>query len=176
MEINELWKRCRDFHGHECKGLLAGFLASLYASQLLGIEFSEDEEIACISECDACPVDAVQAVLGCTVGKGNLLFHMTGKIAFSFYDRKTGKSARLLLTGQIPDFEGIMMEEYCRMNPPSKLFTVKDTAIPLPERARIFDSYICEGCGEKTGANWIHMQNGKKLCPDCAMKYDRFRV
>lgn len=176
MDINKLWERCRIFHGHECKGLLSGFLASLYAIQLLGLEFSEDEEIVCISECDACSVDAIQVMLGCTIGKGNLLFHMTGKTAFSFYDRKTGKSIRLVLTGQIPDFKGVEMAEYCKENPPSTLFTVKETKISLPERARIFDSYICENCGEKTGANWIHIQEGKKLCPDCAMKYDRFRV
>ena len=40
----------------------------------------------------------------------------------------------------------------------------------------IFDAYICDNCGEKTGANWIHLQNGKKLCPDCYVKYDRFRI
>ena len=100
----------------------------------------------------------------------------TGKTAFSFYRRDTGESIRLVLTGSIPDFEGMDMNEYCRINDPASLFTAKATVIPLPERARIFDSYICESCGEKTGAAWIHIQDGRRLCPDCAVKYDRFRV
>ena len=53
--------------------------------------------MVCISENDACGVDAIQVLLGCSVGKGNLLFHMRGKQAFSFYNRKTGKSVRLVL-------------------------------------------------------------------------------
>ena len=48
--------------------------------------------------------------------------------------------------------------------------------IPLPVPAKIFDSYDCEGCGEKTGANWIRLVNGKKLCPDCCQRYNRFDV
>ena len=50
----------------------------------------------CITENDACGVDAIQVLLGCSVGKGNLLFHLRGKQAFSFYNRKTGKAVRLV--------------------------------------------------------------------------------
>ena len=65
--------------------------------ELLEITFSPDEQLVCIAENDACGCDAIQAILGCSVGKGNLLFHMTGKQAFSFYNRKTDKSLRLVL-------------------------------------------------------------------------------
>ena len=91
-DVETLWKKCREFHGHACKGLLTGFLASLYASELLGLKRQEDEGVVCISENDACGVDAVQVVLGCTLGRGSLLFHMTGKAAYSFYDRAGGCS------------------------------------------------------------------------------------
>ena len=56
------------------------------------------------------------------------------------------------------------------------MFDVKETKIALPESARIFDSYVCECCGETAGANWIRIQGGKKLCIDCYQAYDRFRV
>ena len=46
----------------------------------------------------------------------------------------------------------------------------------LPEPARIFESYVCECCGETTGANWIRIQDGKKLCIDCAASYNRLEV
>ena len=161
------WKDCVNFHGHECGGLTIGYKASLYAIDLLKLEFSDDEQIVCIAENDACSVDAVQVMLGCSVGKGNLLFHIRGKQAFSFYNRKTGKSVRLLLK---PRPEGMTKAEsfaYFQSRKPEDLFTVGETRIPLPEKARLFDSYPCDCCGEITGANWIRLSGGKKLCLDC---------
>ena len=52
----------------------------------------------------------------------------------------------------------------------------KETKIRLPEQARIFDSYVCDCCGETTGANWIRLSGDKKLCLDCYETYDRFDV
>ena len=83
------WNDCAAFHGHECGGLTIGYKASLYAIELLKLEFSADEQVVCISENDACGVDAIQVMLGCSVGKGNLLFHMRGKSAYSFHDYLT---------------------------------------------------------------------------------------
>lgn len=176
MDKEKLWEKAITFHGHVCPGIAIGYQAALYAIQLLDLTFSEDEGVVCISENDACGVDAIQAILGCSVGKGNLLFHMTGKQAFSFYCRKSGKSVRLVLR-QRP--AGMSREEslhYIKDREPSALFDVKETKISLPEHARLFDSYVCECCGEVTGANWIRLQGGKKLCVDCADSYNRFCV
>ena len=81
MDKKILWEKCVDFHGHQCGGLTIGYKAALYAMELLELEFSDDEQVVCISENDACGVDAIQVLLGCSVGKGNLLFHMRGKQA-----------------------------------------------------------------------------------------------
>ena len=94
---NATWADCAAFHGHECGGLTIGYKAALYAIELLGLTFSGDEEVCCICENDACGVDAIQVMLGCSAGKGNLMFHLTGKQAFSFYERASGKSVRLVL-------------------------------------------------------------------------------
>ncbi len=176
IDKNALWEKAAAFHGHVCPGLTIGFRAALYAIDLLGITFSEDEQLVCITENDACGVDAIQAVLGCSVGKGNLLFHMTGKQAFSFYNRKTGKSVRLVLrkpVGEMSREEALKYYTDCKQE---ELFDVKETKIEVPEHARIFESYTCECCGESTGANWIRIFEGKKLCTDCYKKYDRFNV
>ena len=170
------WQDCVAFHGHECGGLTIGYKASLYAIQLLKLEFSADEQVVCISENDACGVDAVQVMLGCSIGKGNLLFHMRGKQAFSFYNRKTGASVRLVLK---PRPEGMTKAEsfaYYQSCKPEEMFEVKEATIQLPEKARLFDSYTCECCGESTGANWIRLAGDKKLCLDCYESYNRFCV
>ena len=167
------WQRCAEFHGHVCGGLAIGYQAARYASELLGIGFSNDEEVVCIAENDACGVDAVQVMLGCSVGKGNLLFHMRGKQAFSFYDRTNGNSVRLVLNSRPEGVEDTM--EYYLHSDPKDLFTVKK-ARPLPKPAELFRSYRCECCGEMTGENWIRLVDGKYRCLDCIEDYDRFNV
>jgi formylmethanofuran dehydrogenase subunit E len=170
------WQDCVAFHGHECGGLTIGYKASLYAIELLNLEFSDDEQVVCIAENDACGIDGIQVMLGCSIGKGNLLFHMRGKSAYSFYNRKTGKSVRLVMK---PKPAGMTREEsfaYYQGCDPREMFEVKETTIRLPEKARLFASYTCDCCGESTGANWIRLAGDQKLCLDCYESYDRFDV
>jgi formylmethanofuran dehydrogenase subunit E len=170
------WKKCVAFHGHECPGLTVGYRAAEYATKLLGLRFSEDEQVVCIAENDTCSIDAIQVLLGCSIGKGNLLFHMTGKQAFSFYNRLNGCSVRLVLKQKPRNMTREESFKYYHTCTDSEMFDVKETSIEPPERARLFDSYACEFCGEIAGANWIRIQDGKKVCLDCCVKYDRFRV
>ena len=176
MNERELWEKCAAFHGHECGGLTIGFKAALYAIELLDLRFSPDEQVVCVTENDACGVDAIQVILGCSVGKGNLLFHLRGKQAFSFYNRATGRSVRLVLKDRP---QGMSRQEsfaYYQSLSPRDMFDVKETTITLPESARIFQSVKCECCGETTAENMIRLENGRKLCLDCCQAYSRFAV
>lgn len=173
---NATWNDCVAFHGHSCGGLTIGWKAALYAIELLELKFSDDEEVCCICENDACCVDAIQVMLGCSAGKGNLLFHLTGKQAFNIYERNSGRSVRLVLRKKP---EGMSREEsfaYYQSREPEELFDVKETRIALPEHARIFLSYDCDKCGETTAESFIHLQGGKKLCRDCYKAYRRFDI
>lgn len=184
-ENKELWNKCVAFHGHACGGLTIGYKASLYVIELMKLGLggggnagclSPDEEIVCISENDACGCDALQVILGCSVGKGNLLFHMRGKSAYSFYNRKNGQSLRLLLK---PRPEGMTRAEsfdYYQSLEPRQMFEVMSARIPLPTPAKIFDSHPCACCGESTGANWLRVREGKLVCLDCCESYNRFDV
>lgn len=179
-----LWEQCVDFHGHACGGLTIGYKAALYAIQLLNLapdgnykrSPDNDSRLVCIAENDACGVDAMQTLLGCSVGKGNLLFHIRGKQAFSFYDRHSGASLRLALKNRPQNMSREESFAHYQSLEPEEMFTVEEAAIPLPESARIFNSYPCEACGEITGENWIRLQEGKKLCLDCYVGYSRFDV
>ena len=133
MNEQKLWEDCVSFHGHACGGLTIGYKAALYAMELLGLSRSEDESVVCITENDACGVDAIQVILGCSIGKGNLLFHLRGKQAFSFYERSSGRSVRLVLR---PTPEGLDKEarfRYLQDTDPADLFDVKPTTLALPD-------------------------------------------
>ena len=59
---------------------------------------------------------------------------------------------------------------------PEEMFQVKEVTVRLPEKARLFDSYVCDCCWEVTGANWIRLAGDQKLCLDCYESYNRFCV
>lgn len=173
---NATWADCAAFHGHECGGLTIGWKAALYAIELLDLDFSEDEEVCCISENDACGVDAIQVMLGCSAGKGNLMFHLTGKQAFSFYERSSGKSVRIVLK---PRPEGMTRAEsfkYYQSLEPCEMFDVKPALMPLPEGARMFGNVTCSVCGEEFGEAFAHLVDGKPVCRDCYKGYSRYDV
>ncbi|NLV75195.1 MAG: formylmethanofuran dehydrogenase [Chloroflexi bacterium] len=160
------WQRCVDFHGHTCPGLAIGFQVAQMVIRLWGALRSADEELVCVTENDACGVDAIQVLLGCSAGKGNLLFRLRGKSAYSFYQRG-GKSVRLVL-GERP--QGMTREEslaWLLERDPAELYRVGPVHIPLPERAPLFASHVCARCGELTAEPWLRLVNDEKVCLDC---------
>lgn len=172
-EYKELWQKCAAFHGHECGGLAIGFQASLYAMELLGLTRSaDDEDVVCVTENDACGIDAIQTLLGCTAGKGNLIYRMRGKQAFSFYNRKSGNSVRLMLR-PTPDKSREERLAWLMDGDYHDMFEVKEPPMELPEKARIFKTYICSKCGEPAAESHIRMQNGEIVCEDCYSAYSR---
>ena len=182
MDANkEMWKKCVEFHGHECGGLTIGYKAALYAIERLGLQLggggnagclSPDEELVCISENDACGVDAIQALLSCTVGKGNLIFNLQGKNAFSFYRRSDGKSFRLVLR-PTPDKTKEERLAWLMDGDFHQMFDVKEAPAPVPEEARIFKTVTCSLCGERFAESFAHLQNGEIVCSACYRPYTR---
>lgn len=178
MLSRELWNQAVKFHGHQCPGLAIGFKAVEGAVSELGLDIDElsatDEELVCVAENDACAVDAVQALLGCTVGKGNLVFRIRGKMAFSFFCRETGQSVRLCLKSSIGN--GLSREEhqeYLISHSYDDLFEVSKPKYPLPEKARRFPSQNCSICEESTAECFLRVQSGNLVCTDCYDAYDR---
>lgn len=169
-----LWEKCVGFHGHACGGLAIGFQAALLAGELLALGFSQDEDAVCVAENDACGVDAVQVLLGCSAGKGNLLFRLRGKQVFTFFNRKTGRGVRLSLRPYPKEVGRGESMAYLLGRPAEELFDCGQPAFPPPEPARIFSSRLCQGCGEKTAENMLRLEDGKTLCLDCCRRYDRF--
>lgn len=168
------WERCVEFHGHACPGLAIGYKASLVAIKKLNIAFSKDEEIVCVTENDACGVDAVQLLTGCTLGKGNLLYRDTGKMAFSFFNRKSGEKVRLVFKGVFnKNIDRDAIQEFILRAPIEELFDIKTPSFDLPEMARLFTTVICECCGESASENKIRLHEGRKICPDCLQGYSR---
>ena len=187
------------FHGHLCPGLTIGYRAANAARKALGLERDQDEELVAVVENDACGVDAIQYLLGCTLGKGNLIFRDLGKQAFTIFRRKDGKAIRLVFRGNITSNDPAALalrrkvmsgqdkaEEKLQFEQQKtqrtldllaagddELFEFKQPDFSLPERARIFDSFPCAQCGETTMEPRLRLVEGKKLCLSCSQPYHR---
>ncbi|HHU89682.1 FmdE family protein [Bacillota bacterium LX-D] len=167
------WQKAVEFHGHSCPGLAIGYKAAEAAKEKMGITFASDEEVVCVTENDACGVDAIQLLTGCSIGKGNLIYRGTGKMAFSFFNRKNGESLRMIIKPFKGEMDRKERQEYILNSPVDEIFDFMKPAFSLPETARIFTSVVCESCGESAPEHKMRLQDGKKVCLDCFKEYSR---
>ena len=161
------------FHGHLCPGLTIGYRAAKIGMARLGSERAEDEELIAIVENDSCSVDAVQALTGCTFGKGNLFFNDHGKQVFTFALRPSGRAVRVSLKPAGDRHARSEEDRSARVrrmlaSPDEDLFSIKECTIDLPDTARIHKSVRCEACGESVMETRTRQVAGKTLCMPCA--------
>lgn len=187
------FRRSADFHGHTCPGLAVGYRAAKAALEHFKGRRSADEELVAIVENDACGVDAVQVLTGCTFGKGNLIYRDYGKQVFYFISRKGGKALRVALkagafppspemgeffekvrnnkaTGEeLEKFRKLQRDKICNVleAPLDAVFNIEEVAIEVPEKAVISPSEPCERCGEPTMAVKLEKIDGKRICREC---------
>lgn len=191
------------FHGHSCPGLALGYRAARHALSVLHAERSEDEDLVAVVENDACGIDAVQAIAGCSVGKGNLILKDLGKHAYTFINRRTGSAIRIVqrseplleridpvayeLRGKVMAGKATPTEiqEYEERQtavidkiltvPIGELFIEKEARSDTPEKARISRSVPCAICGEMVAEHRARLKKGKTVCIPCAGEYNRNR-
>ena len=181
------------FHGHWCPGLAIGIRVAEVALAVIG-PHSSDEEVVAIVEADNCAVDAIQYFTGCTFGKGNLIHRDYGKNVFTFLRRSDGKAIRVTLrpearsetspdhrelqskvqsgratteeTQRVAEFRKQRIESILTQ-PADELLRVERVSVPMPRKAQIRRSVICERCGESTMETRVRILGGKPYCLPC---------
>jgi len=168
------------FHGHSCPGLAMGYRMARAAMDFLSGARAADEELVAIVENNACGVDALQCITGCTFGKGNLIFRDYGKHVYTLYNRKTGKGVRVVFLDRgIPDEvknDRARFIEWLLTTPEEQLVSVQEVAIKEPEQARIMKSVECSFCGEGVMETRVRDINGRAACIPCWEKYSEGRA
>lgn len=163
------------FHGHECPGLAIGYRMATAAMETLESFRAEDEELVAIVENDACGVDALQCIAGCTFGKGNLLFRDYGKHVYTLYFRSSRSAVRVHFHGnQIPEDlreDRIALTNWILSASNDSILSVTKTPIPEPEPAKIRESIPCAFCGESVMESRIQQFNEKPACIPCYEKH-----
>jgi formylmethanofuran dehydrogenase subunit E len=189
------FKECVRFHGHVCPGLAIGYAATKAGMRALKAVRAEDEEIVAVVENESCAVDAVQVLLGCTFGKGNLIFRDWGKQVFTFFDRKTGQGVRVSLRDELPGRadrhelrrkidSGVALDSDKKKwaelrdtmtkqlvsDGAERYFEVRQVHSEIPEPARVVDTQPCSVCGEPVMTTRLLSLDGRTVCHECAAK------
>ena len=182
-----------EFHGHACPGLALGYRVSVAVLKDF-MERASDEELVAVVENNSCAVDAIQAMTGCTFGKGNLIFRDYGKQAYSFIKRPSGNGIRISVIWTAPretENEKKMWNKYMRGDRSEKvlktihnrkmqkinsimlakegeLFRIVKRKMVLPEEAHIYASLKCAVCKEKVMEPRARVRDGRIVCIPCA--------
>lgn len=180
------------FHGHICPGLLMGVRVAEFAQKQLGISQAADEELLAVVETDSCGVDAIQAILSCTFGKGNLIFKDYGKnvytiasrekqralrIAQKYNNQKSPESMRYRELAQkeyLTDDEaaekenliGIIFEKIMS-TPFEEIFSWQEVDFDFPAPAQIRATLQCAVCGEGVMDSRVTETPRGFICPAC---------
>ncbi|MGF7184220.1 formylmethanofuran dehydrogenase subunit E [Desulfitispora alkaliphila] len=195
-----MFETCVQFHGHVCPGLALGYNATKIALAELGVERAEDEELVAIVENDACGVDAVQVLTGCTMGKGNLIYRDYGKQVLILGNRRTGDAVRVavklgvmsvsedakalrkkVMSGQATPEEE---EQFNKAHwdraynivkmPKAEFAKVEKIDLEFPHKAKIFNTVTCAQCREGAMESKIRVVGGELVCLQCAgAEYNR---
>ncbi|PKN17265.1 MAG: formylmethanofuran dehydrogenase [Deltaproteobacteria bacterium HGW-Deltaproteobacteria-6] len=190
-------KRCVEFHGHICPGLIYGYRVAREAMKLMKLKRAVDEEVVAVCENDSCAVDALQVLLGTAAGKGNLIIRDFGKNAYTVlsrskrqayrFSRKThyayaGKdknafdrlSAALAVgTATEDDRRDLRRLKVADLlaRPFTEIFTVARVPFDEPLYAPLAPSEPCAGCGEMTmAAKMVKLNDGRQVCIPCSEK------
>lgn len=184
------------FHGHSCPGLAFGYRVAGAAMRRLLADRAEDEDLVAVVENNSCAVDAIQAMAGCTFGKGNLVFLDYGKQVYTFFRRRDGEGLRVAVSweGQPQsNAEQAMWQRFyagdrspevletvnrCKREKTEailqaaeeELLTFSKPQVELPAPARIFNTAVCSRCGEKVMAVRVVGEGAAAMCIPCAEK------
>jgi formylmethanofuran dehydrogenase subunit E len=189
--MDDDFQKAAEFHGHTCPGLAMGYRVAKYVKE--HYPRAKDEELVCIAENKSCSVDAIQSLLGCTAGKGNLILKDNGKQVFTVYSRDKDKALRIYFKGNVFKHMDALRQKAAlgELGPEEKkemdgmrsrviedilsakdedLLSVREVDIPAPEKARIYPSLKCQECGEAFMEILGRTAGGKVVCKDCYEK------
>ncbi|MGC8502872.1 FmdE family protein [Desulfurella sp.] len=185
-------------HGHVCGGMALGFACGLFAMKALDISKERDLGTRIIANSGynhiaSCFVDGLQFSTGCTFGKRLIEKNPIGKWSFLIMHIKTQKALKVKVKPEI--IKSALGSSYVKdyrskgINASSiptsvsyalfrKVFELYNNNLlidaqgpfdyPSKEEAITFNYEICQVCSDAVAQNYIKIEDGKKVCIECA--------
>lgn len=197
MLANSTLKRVVDFHGHVCPELAMGSKFCNFVQRLLDDNDLPDSSFSVLAENTTSALDAIQVLLGVTVGNQRLMVMDYGKHNYTVYSQTKEESWSFRmkamnfgdeevfqqLEGKIINNEALLEDvvSYQKLIDkrvqrifalsPEELFSL-ETAQRAQQQSRESTSLytICARCGQQVIANRTIERQGKVLCLPCFKK------
>lgn len=193
MELTP-WESVVKFHGHTCPGLAIGFrVAQIALRELFSNKIPLEKRWAIVeSGSCCCGIDAVQLLVGCTTGKGNLMVKDWGKEVYIFGisgsrealrvavkkdawpDNTFWESRRRVTAGEAEPTE---IDAFYRKRTElannilglseESLCTLSRVKMIFPAKKQDFQLADCPFCGEPVQKRMLVEDNGKMICQSC---------
>jgi len=196
MLANVSLKRVVDFHGHICPELAIGGKFCEFVQARLANGTLASSGLSIISENTTSALDAIQVLLGVTVGNQRLLFMDYGKHNYTLLSRHSGRGWKLRLKAQYYGDEEIFHGLECKINEnkalieevvhfqqlidarvrqilelaPEDLFSIEEVDADTLPRESVSLYHTCSICGEQVLANRSIESRDKIYCMPCFQK------
>ncbi len=97
VDPREFLKAALQLHGHECPEMVLGLRAGATAMNWLGVERSVEDQLLALVQFPGAPcfADGVQAITGCTLGKGNVRVVGRGPLSLTLIEQATRRAVRV---------------------------------------------------------------------------------
>lgn len=167
------------FHGHECPGIVLGVRMVLAGCRAVQLERPREagKELLVIVEIARCATDAIEALTGASLGKRTLYLVDYGKMAATFFNRRTGLAVRVAARDEArhlaaawwpgePDARRRQILAY-RVLPEAVLLSLVPVTVRsdwFAPRGRVY----CARCGEGVNYRREIVRAGEVLCRACA--------
>jgi len=193
MLVHMTFKRVVDFHGHLCPDLVLGGKLCVYVQKLFSSNGELDGGLSIVAENCTSALDAIQIILGATVGNQRLQVMDFGKHIYTLLSKNTENGFKLSLRqqhyGDEDEYNGLeqkimnnqaMLEEVVQFRKlldgrvkhllnlaPEELFVVEriESVQPPTETASVFLAY-CR-CGEQVLKSRKIDYQGETYCIPC---------
>lgn len=193
MIVNMALKRIADFHGHLCPDLIIGGKLCEYIQQTMPASEPANGIATIIAENCTSALDAIQVILGTTMGNQRLKVMDLGKHSYTIIPKSITDSFRIVLNYQVYKDEdaykrlsnkmlenNILMDEvvslqmmidervkYLLKQPPESLFRVEaiDREKQLPEVPSVY--LTCCQCNEQVLSSHVVEYGDRIYCLSC---------
>lgn len=192
MLINMALKRVVDFHGHLCPDLVLGGKVSEYIQKLWSAQTRSRGNLSIVAENCTSALDAIQIMLGTTIGNQRLMILDFGKHNYSVFFKQAAKGYRLSLRPQeyadeavyqklekmvdqrsdrstVMAFQKIIDDrvKYLLNRSVEELYAEQKIALERPPSETAGVYLVCQDCGEQVlKSRSIHF-HGKTYCMPC---------
>lgn len=182
QDLEELYARAVDLHGHLCPGVILGTRMAVVGMQRLGLAPGAGHEgLVATVETVRCATDAVQSTTRCSPGRRSLRVVDHGKMAATFalpgrptavrvFARESSREAADRLHPEVADRKARQVAAYREMRD-GELFEVTEVRLldpPVAGHKGPRPKSLCPRCGESFQQSRGVEAAGDLLCGACA--------